>query len=225
MEPSFQNVAKALFSLVLVGIIGILLNLNPNNKYNKDLQAFSGKEGIIEVPKYLMLFNSKNKVPDTYPYDLAEYEGYWVDQTIYDDLKEMVDAASKDGISLVLTEAYLSYGEQKEIYETQITQYVADGLSKEQAVAKTNGSYSAPGYGEHQTGLAIDFLYREDSYDWLMDHAYQYGFILRYPSSKEDITKMQYNPSHYRYVGRDAALVMHEEDYCFEEYYQHFIHN
>lgn len=224
MEPRFQNIAKALFSFMLIGIIGILLNLNPNNKYNKNLQAFGGKEGILEVPKYLMLFNHENKVPDTYPYDLAEYEGYWVDQSIYDDLKEMIETAKKDDISLALTDAYISYGEQKEIYETQVAHYVEEGLSKEQAVAKTNNSFAVPGYGEHQTGLAVDFLYREDSNAWLQEHAYQYGFILRYPSYKEDITKMQYNASHYRYVGKDVALIMKEEDYCFEEYYQHFIH-
>lgn len=220
MEPRLKIITKTLFSFMLIGIIGLLLNLNPTNQYNN---LFSGNNQLSEMPKYLMLFNSGNKVPDTYPYDLAEYEGYWVDQTIYDDLKAMIEAASKENISLVLTDAYISYSEQKEIYEAQISNYVSEGFSKEQAVAQISSDFSSPGYDEHQTGLAVNFLYREDAFSWLNNHAYQYGFVLRYPSGKEDITKMNYNASHYRYVGREAAQLMFEKNYCFEEYYQRYI--
>jgi len=82
-----------------------------------------------------------------------------------------------------------------------------------------------PGYSEHQTGLAFDFSYSGLSdketnrmWNWLADNAYKYGFILRYPKGKEDITGFAYEPWHYRYVGKQAAKAIYEKGLVLEEY-------
>lgn len=221
MEHVFGTINRLLFGIVLVGVIGILLNLNPTNTYEHE--RFMQGLPIHETPKYLTLVNKESSIPDVYPYDLVEYEGFWVDQSIYEDLKEMVLAADEKNISLQLADGYVSYGEQKEKLAEQVSAYVEAGMSEEQAVLQTNLILPPAGYSEHQTGLAVDFLYDEDAIGWLASNAYHYGFVLRYPQEKEELTKMDYNPTHYRYVGKEAAQIMAEQDYCFEEYYEKYL--
>ena len=81
-----------------------------------------------------------------------------------------------------------------------------------------------PGYSEHELGLAVDInadkerSYGEEVYCWLAENAWRYGFILRYPQGKEEITGIDYEPWHYRYVGYEAAKTIYEEDITLEEY-------
>ena len=88
---------------------------------------------------------------------------------------------------------------------------------------------AVPGTSEHQTGLAVDIVdmnyqlldeKQEDTavQKWLIKNSYKYGFILRYPSDKSEITGINYEPWHYRYVGKDVAKEVYEQGVCFEEY-------
>ena len=91
-------------------------------------------------------------------------------------------------------------------------------------------TYSArPGTSEHQTGLCVDFMTntmteldnsfeRSRAFEWLTENAYRFGFILRYPKDKEDVTGYNYESWHYRFVGRSAATVIHEKNETLEEY-------
>ena len=90
--------------------------------------------------------------------------------------------------------------------------------------------YSArPGYSEHQTGLCTDINTVDSSFantkeaKWLADNSYKYGFILRFPKGKEDITGYKYEPWHYRYVGEETAKIIYDEDLTLEEYYAYYI--
>ena len=91
---------------------------------------------------------------------------------------------------------------------------------------------AVPGTSEHQTGLALDII--SSSYQvldrdqentaeqrWLMENSYKYGFILRYPSDKSEITGINYEPWHYRYVGKEAAKEIYEKGLCLEEYLEY----
>ena len=135
----------------------------------------------------------------------------------YEAFVKMAEAASQDGFRLYSVSAYRSYQTQKRLYQT----YVAtDGLELAE-------SYSArPGYSEHQTGLSVDIntadfysnFQNTDTYRWLRENSWKYGFILRYPEGKERITGYQFEPWHYRYVGVEIAQTCEEQGLTYEEY-------
>ncbi len=136
--------------------------------------------------------------------------------TVVEAWNAMVDAAKEDGISLWIVSGYRSYQTQKTIYNN----YVANNG---QAQADT---YSArPGHSEHQTGLAFDI--NEISYafgesaagKWVAEHAAEYGFIIRYPKEKQEITGYVYEPWHLRYLGTELATEVYESGLCLEEYF------
>lgn len=126
----------------------------------------------------------------------------------YSAFQELVEGAAKDGISIYLSSGFRSYELQSQIYNNYVNAYG-------QATADT---FSArPGYSEHQTGMAIDVNIIDDSFTgtpeaiWLEAHCNEYGFILRYPYGKQDITGYKYEPWHIRYIGKDNAKAFREE--------------
>ena len=133
----------------------------------------------------------------------------------YQALLELQNAASSAGYSIPLISGFRSQTTQTGLYN----RYVArDGKD----VADT---YSArPGHSEHETGLAYDIGEIDNNYGetpagtWLAQHAHEFGFIIRYPKGKEDITKYQYEPWHVRYVGTEHAAKIYEQDLTLEEY-------
>ena len=133
----------------------------------------------------------------------------------------MAKAAEGEGLGLVINSSYRSYQDQEELCQTYADLYGDSYV--ERYVAK-------PGYSEHQTGLSFDIgstssnIFAEsEEYTWMLDHAYQYGFILRFPKSGEDITEFRNEPWHYRYVGKKIAKYIHEEGITYEEYYVQFL--
>ena len=131
--------------------------------------------------------------------------------------RTMADAAREEGIYLYSVSAYRSYQRQEIIYTRYLTQ-------DSQASVDT---YSArPGFSEHQTALALDInaaslsshFENTPAYAWLVENCAQYGFILRYPQDKEDITGYCFEPWHYRYVGTEVALACMEQGLTLEEY-------
>lgn len=132
---------------------------------------------------------------------------------------EMCDAAKLDNIIIYNLSAYRSYDYQVNLYNKYVER---DGDEAD--------IYSArPGFSEHQTGLCLDLNLIDSSFEgtdealWLQDNAYKYGFILRFPKGKEDITGYKYEPWHYRYVGKEAAKIIYEDDITLEEYYEYYI--
>jgi len=127
------------------------------------------------------------------------------------------------GYTISSISAYRSYDYQQKLYENYVSQ---DGILK-------TDTYSArPGHSEHQTGLALDiagkdgsYLYFEQSkeFPWVKENAHLYGFIIRYPKEKENITGYQYEPWHIRYVGKEIATYIYENDITYDEYYTRFL--
>ena len=122
-------------------------------------------------------------------------------------------------------------GDQTRLYRNKIARLRAAGYAAEKAVQEAGRWVAVPGTSEHQTGLAVDLV--ASSYQildkkqdetaeqkWLMEHCWEYGFILRYPTDKSELTGIGYEPWHYRYVGKTAAAAMHETGLCLEEYLQ-----
>lgn len=136
----------------------------------------------------------------------------------YAAFEEMFRAAQADGYQLYVTSGYRGYDEQEEVFAS----YMAES-GEEYAL-----QYAAkPGYSEHQTGRAIDVFTPGETTSsfasspvaaWLAAHAYEYGFVLRYPEGKEELTGYSYEPWHYRYVGREAAAEIQRRGITLEEY-------
>ena len=180
---------------------------------------------------YLILVNKENPLKEDVACELVDYDGFDVDTRILDKLDEMFKAAKADGINLCMASGYRDYNTQKYLYEKKISYFRRVGYSKEEAEMIAATKVTPPLTSEHETGLAVDILsysYNEmDSYFgdsdagiWLAEHSYEYGFILRYPQGTEEITGIQYEPWHFRYVGSNAAEYIYVNNLTYEEFYE-----
>lgn len=174
----------------------------------------------------LMLVNSRYRIPDDYSVELIRLSnGEQVDSRIYPDLQEMFDDARGAGYSLFVRAGYRSGEDQEDLMEDKIETYRQEGYSQREAEREAEKWVAKPGTSEHELGLAVDINAEGQTdgnrlYQWLAEHSWKYGFILRYPAEKEEITGIDYEPWHFRYVGKQAAKEMYEQDLCLEEYVQ-----
>ena len=175
----------------------------------------------------LMLINRSNPIPDDYQVgDLVELRGgQKVDRRIYPDLQAMFDAARADGVYPIVGSGFRTTEKQQQLMDDKIAAYRAEGHSEEEARRLAESWAAIPGTSEHQSGICADInaaggsdSTNEEVYAWLRDHAHRFGFILRYPEDKTDITGTIYEPWHYRYVGIAAATEIYNSNLCLEEY-------
>ena len=173
----------------------------------------------------LILVNNDYYIPKGYDIELFELSnGQKVDERIYPDLQDMFDDMRSEGVYPFVREGYRTAGEQKDIIREMIMDKLSQGLSPVDAYNSTRSIAAAVGNSEHQLGLAVDINADLDKstawdvYNWLDANAWKYGFILRYPPDKTEITEVAYEPWHYRYVGKTAAKEIHERGICLEEY-------
>lgn len=175
----------------------------------------------------LIVVNAWNELPEDYSVELTELSnGQKVDSRIYPYLQEMFDAAREEEVYPVVREGYRTAEEQQEILEDRIQTYINQGYSRSRAERTAKEWVALPGTSEHQLGIAVDInadksmCSNEEVYAWLAENAYKYGFILRYPPGKQEITGTSYEPWHYRYVGVEAAQEIYEQGICLEEYFE-----
>lgn len=181
-------------------------------------------------PWYLMLVNQSHPMEDGYVPELANIDdSHQVDVRVLEPLQKMLKAASDEGYSLYVCSAYRSVDRQKELFNESMIDYVNQGMTYYEAAIETAKSIAWPGESEHATGLAMDIVSSDyagldekqgetDDQKWLMEHCYEYGFILRYPKDKLEDTGIIYEPWHYRYVGVEAALEIRDQGVTLEEY-------
>lgn len=183
---------------------------------------------------YLKLVNAKNPmteadVPEVET-ETLDSEGYQVDARIMDDLEDMFAAAREAGRSPMICSAFRSWDTQVSLYQNKISRVMSeDGLNEEDAAIKAATVVAKSGTSEHQVGLALDIVSSEytnldegqmetEDQKWLIENSWKYGFILRYPLDKSDITGVIFEPWHYRYVGKKAAKEITEQNLTLEEY-------
>lgn len=206
---------------LLTLIIGILLIVWV---YYLQKPYINSKIDPISEINTLILVNSENAFPDNINLNLVTFQNKKVADIIYNDLVNMYNNALNDNITLKINNAYRSKDEQTQIFENKMNDYENEGYTKEKAYEQTKLTVQVPGYSEHETGLAIDFSdeghydENEKMWEWLKNNAYKYGFILRYPEDKYEITKIDYEPWHYRYVGKKAAKEITNKNLTLEEY-------
>lgn len=173
----------------------------------------------------LILVNKEHAIPDDYNIEFTKLSnGEKIDSRIYPELQKMFDAARTKGLQLFVREGYRTSEEQKQIMEERIKQYQEEGYSKKNAQKLAEEYVAIPGTSEHQLGICVDInadtskTSSDEVYSWLVKNSYKYGFVKRYPSDKVEITGINNEPWHYRYVGKKAAKEMKEKNFCLEEY-------
>lgn len=156
-----------------------------------------------------------------------------IDSRIIQAWEEWYKAALDAGHQLFFASGHRTVERQSSNFNRTYNNYLSEGYSEEEALLKTKEYLTEPGHSEHHTGLAFDLLDQqwvasgrtlEPDYDsqasqqWLVDTMSDYGFILRYPKGKEEITGIQYESWHFRYVGEEHARFMELHDLVLEEY-------
>ena len=170
--------------------------------------------------EYILLCNRWDPVPDDYEMNLVKIGSHKLDASCYDAMMEMMEGAKKDGITLKLNSTYRSKATQQSMWETRRKKYMGQGMTLAEADEYIGRSVAVPGTSEHQTGLAADITGSQKIYDWLAKHSWEYGFILRYPDDKIEITGIIYEAWHFRYVGKELAKDIYDSGLCLEEYLQ-----
>ncbi len=173
----------------------------------------------------LILVNRTHRIPKNYEMELTELSnGQKVDSRIYPELQAMFDAARADGLQLFVREGYRTSEEQQQILDEKIAAFENEGNSRKEAKELAKEWVAVPGTSEHELGLSVDInantsvSSRDSVYTWLAENAHSYGFIKRYPSDKTEITGINNEPWHYRYVGKETAEEIKEKGVCLEEY-------
>lgn len=175
----------------------------------------------------LTLVNLQYRLPEDYKPTLkAAVEGSSVqlDERVAPFYAEMYAAAKADGCTLTPYSGYRTYARQQENFDRKVAYYVSQGLGETEAIAKTQTRILPAGASEHNMGFAMDIVSASadfvstKEFSWLLEHAHEYGFILRYPENKTDITSVMYEPWHWRFVGKEAAAEMQKSGQCLEEY-------
>ncbi len=176
-----------------------------------------------KLPEYLMLINAWNEIDEDYEFEpVTLNNGEIINELIYPDLQNMFNDARAVGVDPEVVSGYRSAETQQQWLDERINEYIRQGYSDEQAEEMAKEWVAMPGHSEHQTGLAVDVNARNGSsdkvYEWLKNNCWKYGFILRYPQDKTEITGINYEPWHFRYVGYEAAQYINEHNITFEEY-------
>ncbi len=182
---------------------------------------------VDSVPWNLIVVNMEREIPEGYDPETKEIfdSGYELDARVTPHYEEMYRAGKKDGVTLTPFSGHRSYERQRINYNNLTETYMARyGLDRKAAAKKAATVILPPGTSEHNIGLAMDICNTYDSfadsaeYAWLMKNAYKYGFILRYPKEKEDVTGIVFEPWHWRYVGVEYAKKIKDSGLCLEEY-------
>lgn len=206
--------------------------------YFKETGAMAtGKVVIDEVNRYfasngeeVILVNPWNFTPEDYDPEIVLINDWQKSSSVCRDaLVEMLEDCKKAGLTPYIASAYRTHGDQIWLHNNKIQRLIAEGYSEAEAKVLAGTVVAVPGTSEHELGLAFDLV--DNSYrnldeaqentavqKWLMENSWKYGFILRYPNDKSEITGIIYEPWHYRYLGKTIAKEVYESGLCLEEY-------
>lgn len=191
-------------------------------------------DGVDEyfTPKgiHILLVNPWCYVPDDYAANLLPLSnGQLVEESCYDALVKMLEDCTEAGFQPLVCSAYRTDGDQQYLFNRKVNSYIDQGYSSGEAWSKAKTIVALPGTSEHQLGLAVDIVdvnrqildYEQantPTQQWLMEHCWEYGFILRYPKDTTDVTGIIWEPWHYRYVGYEVAQEILAANVTLEEY-------
>lgn len=180
----------------------------------------------------LILVNRDHPLPEDYSIATVELKDFpqSIAAVAYEDLCAMLTAGRAEGLAFMICSGYRTADEQAALFDEDMEVLLAQGLSYADAYEQTALYTMPPGHSEHETGLAVDIVALDQQMldeaqastaetQWLHAHCWEYGFILRYPADRSEITGISYESWHYRYVGREAAAYLTEHDLTLEEFH------
>lgn len=195
--------------------------------------------GALDNPN-LIVVNQQHPIQEELKFERFLIGKETINTSIVDSLSRLFSEAEKNGFRFTLVSGYRSIAYQKSQFDQSVQRHRDAGYSLEQAQNMTLAYSQLPGSSEHHTGLAVDIIDtaflndRQDLYDdvdqlisqqWLINHAVDYGFILRYPKTKVNWTGINYEPWHFRYVGQENAVYMTKNGLSLEEYIERLATN
>ena len=217
----------------------VALGEEAREKAEDRLLSLAARKGAVQREKHLellLLVNPWNPLPEGYVPELAPadsyyqiHSGYEVDARCADALAQMLNDGLAAGCVPYICSAYRTQDYQQMLFDDKIERLIEEGVSPEKAPEEAAKVVALPGTSEHQLGLAVDLIDEDYPYlnqyqewaaaqQWLMEHCWDYGFILRYPNGTSEITGIIYEPWHYRYVGVQHARAIQELGLTLEEY-------
>lgn len=200
----------------------------------KKVRAQRKKE--LSKSPYLILVNKWHFLPEDYSADPVTLpNGQMIASDCYEPLMRMLEDCAAAGGSPIVCSGYRPHDKQVYLYGEQINRWLYSGYGQEEAEGLAATAVAIPGTSEHELGLAADIYSSENmsldesqiytfTQQWLMENCWRYGFVLRYPKDKSDITGIIFEPWHYRYVGKEHARKIHEAGICLEEYLEETDH-
>jgi len=177
----------------------------------------------------LVVINKDNLIPSNFDLQLSSILGSQIHTKVKDSLEQMINDAKKDGINLYISSGYRSVERQTMLFNRKVNYFKNKGFSQKKAEIEAARIVAKPKTSEHNSGLAVDLngvrddFYKTNEYKWLMSNSYKYGFILRYPKDKINITNVIYEPWHFRFVGKEHAQKIVSQNLCLEEYIKSLI--
>ena len=212
-----RRLGAFIFVVVLLALAVVAVRIYNMNKPSRDAEL-------------LTLVNPWNTIPDGYEPQLCTLsDGQQIDRRCYDDLMRMLDDCRAAGNSPYICSAYRTWDKQQALFDNKIQRLENEGMDADTARVEAAKVVAVPGTSEHQLGLCADItdkfyevktrdLEKTALFQWMYAHCQEYGFILRYPADKESITGVMYEPWHFRYVGKEAAAYIMENNLCLEEF-------
>ncbi len=221
-------------------------NTTKNNTLTEDKTKQEEGDGFVAVEEdnstlfeksdwKLILVNKQHPIPDDYLFELTTIKGQMqCDVRVLDELNKMIEDAKNEGYKLKICSPYRDEEKQNKLFSKKINKYMKEGYSYMESYKLAAQTVTVPGTSEHEIGLAFDIV--STSYtalnegfgdtnegQWLKNHCFEYGFVIRYPEGKEYITGIEYEPWHLRYVGVDAAEVIMNNNLCLEEFWDMYL--
>lgn len=233
-----KRLSGILFAFLLAALLGMGVMAFTTAAPETSAPPASDTDPLPELPEpeceadwRLTLVNEDNPLSEAYEPETAEADGgYLFDIRAVEPLRALLQAGREAGLDLVVTSGWRSWAYQEQLFEDKVARVMAEtGLERAEAEEIAADEVARPGTSEHQLGLAVDIISNAhpdldegwaetEEAVWLKEHCAEYGFILRYPPDKSDITGIVWEPWHFRYVGEEAAVYIMENDLCLEEY-------
>lgn len=233
-----KRLSGILFAFLLAALLGMGVMAFTTAAPETSAPPASDTDPLPELPEpeceadwRLTLVNEDNPLSEDFEPETAEADGgYLFDIRAVEPLRALLQAGREAGLDLVVTSGWRSWAYQEQLFEDKVERVMAEtGLERAEAEEIAADEVARPGKSEHQLGLAVDIISNAhpdldegwaetEEAKWLREHCAEYGFILRYPPDKSDITGIVWEPWHFRYVGEEAAVYIMENDLCLEEY-------
>lgn len=226
--------ALVLLPIIIIGIIITALivgihqytSLYAGTRHNSGESSSTESTRQFDESRLLMIVSPDNPLPADYKADLVTYENAQFEKAIVDDLQQMMRQSERDGVFLKIKEGYVNTEIQHEQYMDEVRRLMArEGYGEARAMEEAEKTVPMENHSEMQSGLAVKFsslknadFGSSEEYHWLEHNSIRYGFILRYPEDKESSTDFAFDPTHFRYVGKENAQRIRSMNMSLDEY-------